>query len=446
MKLSKKLLILALLALITTGNIFANGNTESDENSQIDLKVFDYIDATAPGYAENKAIWQKFTDDNPDINIVKEELSNEAFHQKISAYIAAGTIPDVMYMYPSGRSTLIHEMKLTKDLAPLLGADYLSHFVPAAIDPSSQAGGYLAELPQSMVYSSVMFANTKLLKDLGLELPKTYEDLKAMVPVLRAKGIQTVLMANKDNWVMQSCLFSAIVGRFMDNEWIANVKEGKAKFTDPGFIEALNFVKTMYDDGVISTNTIQVSYGEGPALFASGKAAFFIDGDWHLNAFLTDPASNTALISPEAQKTDFAFINFPAIPGEKNPGVTSTILGCGYGISSSIPAGSKKEAAAVKLLKYLYSVDVQKQELQMGRYITSRNDVTSDTLEPFTPMMMEYHNSINNTCDVLDGVLNSSICTVLNNGLQEIGLGMQTPKQVADDLQKAMDAELNTVK
>jgi len=334
MKLSQKLLILALLAFFTTGNIFANGNTETVADSQINLKVFDYIDATAPGYAENKAIWQKFTDDNPDINIVKEELSNEAFHQKMAAYIAAGTMPDVMYMYPSGRSTLIHEMKLTKDLAPLLGADYLSHFVPSAIDPSSQAGGYLAELPQSIVYSSIMYANTTLLNDLGLEIPKTYEDLKAMVPVLKAKGIQTVLMANKDNWVMQSCLFSTILGRFVDNDWINSAKEGNAKFTDPKFIEALDFVKTMYKDGVISPNTIQISYGEGPALFASGKAAFYIDGDWRLNAFLTDPASGTALIDPETQKSDFAFMNFPAIPGEKNPGTTSTILGCGYGISS----------------------------------------------------------------------------------------------------------------
>jgi raffinose/stachyose/melibiose transport system substrate-binding protein len=446
MKLSKKLLVLALVAFFVTGNIFANGSKESATNSEVELKVFDYIDATAPGYADNKAIWQDFSDNNSDITIVKEELSNEAFHQKISAYIAAGTMPDVMYMYPSGRSTLIHEMKLTKDLAPLLGEDFLSHFVPAAIDPSSQTGGYLAELPQSITYSSIMYVNTKLLSDLGLAIPKTYADLKAMVPTLKSKGIQTVLMANKDSWVMQSCLFSTIVGRFMNNDWITNVKTGDAQFTDAGFIEALNFVKTMYKDGVISPNTIQISYGEAPALFAAGKAAFYIDGDWRQNAFITDPASGTALISPEAQKNDFAFMNFPAIPGEKNPGAASTILGCGYGISSAIPAGSEKEAAAVKLIKYLYSVDVQKQYLEMGRYITSRNDVTSDALEPFIPKMMQYYDSIDTTCYVLDGVLNSSVCTVLNNGLQEIGLGMKTPKQVASEIQESMDSELTTDK
>jgi len=61
---------------------------------------------------------------------VKEELSNEPFHQKFAAYVAAGTLPDIIYMYPSGRSTTLHEQKLVKDLAPLLGKDFLSNFIP----------------------------------------------------------------------------------------------------------------------------------------------------------------------------------------------------------------------------------------------------------------------------------------------------------------------------
>jgi len=404
------------------------------------LTVYDYIDATAPGYAENEAIWQKFIDENPDITIVKEELSNEPFHQKLAAYVAAGTLPDVIYMYPSGRSTMLHEQKLVKDLAPLLGKDFLSNFIPSVTDPSGQKGKYLAELPQSISYTTVMFTNTKLLSELGLKVPATYAELKAMVPKLRAKGIRPVLMANKDDWVMQSCLFSTIVGRMLGDDWIDKALAGKVKFTDKEFIQALEFVQTMYKDGVIGRDTIQISYGEAPALFAEGKAAFFIDGDWRQNAFLTDPSSGKALIDPKLQQTDFEFYNFPAIPGEKNPGVGSAVLGCGYGISASIPAGSDKEKAAARLLKYLYSADVQRQYLELGRYITSRKDVKSDKLEPFTLKMAQYHDSVPKTCYVLDGALDTSIYTPLNLGLQQIGLGTKTPKEVAQSIQAAVDA------
>jgi raffinose/stachyose/melibiose transport system substrate-binding protein len=261
-----------------------------------------------------------------------------------------------------------------------------------------------------------------------------------MVPKLRAKGIRPVLMANKDDWVMQSCLFSTIVGRMLGDDWIDKALAGKVKFTDKEFIEALEFVQTMYKDGVIGRDTIQISYGEAPALFAEGKAAFFIDGDWRQNAFLTDPSSGKALIDPKRQQTDFEFYNFPAIPGEKHPGVGSAVLGCGYGISASIPAGSDKEKAAVRLLKYLYSVDVQRQYLELGRYITSRKDVKSDKLEPFTLKMAEYHDSVPKTCYVLDGALDTSIYTPLNLGLQQIGLGTKTPQEVAQSIQVAVDA------
>ena len=427
----KKICSALVLLLILSMGAYAQKTT---------LTVYDYIDATAPGYAENEAIWQKFIDENRDITIVKEELSNEPFHQKLAAYVAAGTLPDIIYMYPSGRSTTLHEQKLVKDLAPLLGKDFLSNFIPSVIDPSGQKGKYLAELPQSISYTTVMFTNTRLLSELGLKVPATYAELKAMVPKLRAKGIRPVLMANKDDWVMQSCLFSTIVGRMLGDDWIDKALAGKVKFTDKEFIDALEFVQTMYKDGVIGRDTIQISYGEAPAIFAEGKAAFFIDGDWRQNAFLTDPSSGKALIDPKRQQTDFEFYNFPAIPGEKHPGIGSAVLGCGYGISASIPAGSDKEKAAVRLLKYLYSVDVQRQYLELGRYITSRKDVKSDKLEPFTLKMAEYHDSVPKTCYVLDGALDTSIYTPLNLGLQQIGLGTKTPQEVAQSIQVAADA------
>lgn len=406
------------------------------------LKVLYYIDATAPGYAEDVAVWDKFVKDNPDIKLEKEELFNEPYHQKVQAYIAAGEFPDVIYMWPSGRSALVHEKKLVKDLGQLLGSAYLQDFNAAAINPAQQSGNYLAILPQSFTYTTVMYANTKLLADNGLAVPKTYEELKAMVPVLKAKGIQTVLMANKDTWVMQSCLFSTVAGRMAGDEFFDQVKTGAAKLTDKPFVDALAFIDTMYKDGVLSRDTVQLGYGEGPGVFAAGKAAFYIDGDWRQGAFITDKASGKALIDPAAQNSDFAMIAFPAIPGEKNPGEVSAIAGVGYGISSAIPAGSKKEEAAVRLVKYLYSPEVQQIRLELGAFIPTRKGVTSDKIEPFTKKVADYYQANTNTCYVLDGVLDPSVYTPINDGLQQMGLGTTTPAKVAEEAQKAMDAFL----
>jgi raffinose/stachyose/melibiose transport system substrate-binding protein len=413
---------------------------------KVTLKFLYYIDATQAGYAEDKAMWDKFKAENPDITLDMEILNNEPFHQKVQAYISSGQIPDVMYMWPSGRSEALHTGKLIKDLAPLLGADFLKDFNAAALDPTKQSAKILAELPQSITYTTVMYANKALIESLGMKLPTTYAQLKAMVPKLKAKGIATVMMADKDLWPMQSCLFSTISGRLLGDAFIDQVKAGKAKFTDKGFVDALGFISTMVKDGVITQDMMQIGYGETPALFAAGKAAFLIDGDWRTSAFLTDAKSGVALISPAKQKSDFVYMNFPAIPGEKNPGIVSAILGTGLGISSSIPAGSAKEKAAVKLLKFYYNAENQKMKLETGSYIPTRKNVTSEKIEPFTVKQAAYYGTIKTTSYVLDGVLDSTVCNILNNGLQEITLAKKTPAQVAADMQTAMDVLLKAKK
>jgi raffinose/stachyose/melibiose transport system substrate-binding protein len=401
-----------------------------------------YQDATSAGWSTDVAIWQKFKDTNPDIDLQQEILFSEAYHNKLSAYIAAGTIPDVFYLWPSRRSSsaTIHDQKLAKDLKPLLGADFLKDFVAPALDVNQQSSKQLSELPQSFTYTTVMYTNRKLLSDNGLSLPKTYADMKAMVVKLRVKGIQTLLLPDGDGWPAQSCLFSTIAGRMLGDAWTDQLLAGKAKFTDGAYVNALKFWQQMFTDGVISWTNMQMPYGDGPGLFANGKTAFFIDGDWRQGAYLTDKSTGKALIEPAKQATDFAFLNFPAIPGEKNPGVVSAIAGTGLGISAKIPAGSDKEKAAVKLLKYYYGPEVSLLNYEAGAFIPSRKGVVSEKLEPFTKMMPLYYATIAKTCYVIDGVIEPDVFNVLNAGLQAIGLGAKTPAQVAAEMQSAQDS------
>ena len=132
-------------------------------------------------------------------------------------------MPDVFYVWPGARSAVIHEKKLAKDLNQLLGAAYLKDFSASATNPANQLGGYMAMLPQSFTYTSVMYVNTKLLADNGFKPPKTYADLKKMVPKLKAKGIAVAMLPNKDAWPMQSCLFSTVVGRMAGDEFVDSI-------------------------------------------------------------------------------------------------------------------------------------------------------------------------------------------------------------------------------
>jgi len=428
----KKLaLVVGLLALIVAG---------ATAQAKTPLKFMYYIDATQAGYAEDMAYWDKFKAANPDIDLQMEILFSQAYHQKLGAYIAAGQVPDVVYMWPTSRdsSALLHDQKLVKDLKAVLPADFLKPFTAQALNPNNQSSKQLSELPQSFTYTTVVYANVGLLKSLGLSVPKTYAELKALVPKLKVKGIQTLLLPDADKWPAQSCLFSTISGRFLGDKFIDDVKAGKAKFTDKGFVDALKFYEQLYKDGVIDKSNVQLGYGDGPGLFASGKAAFIVDGDWRVGAYITDKSTGKALIDPAKQASDFELINFPAIPGEKNKNTASGIAGVGLGISKEL-TGAKLEAAK-KLVMWYYGKEFQTMKYETGAFIPTRTDVKSDKVEPLTTKLAKYYTTLGGSTYVLDGALDPSVFNPLNDGLQAIGLGASTPADVAATMQKAQDA------
>lgn len=423
----------ALLAALVVAGLVLGGCAKKPK---VTLKVLNYQQADQAGYNEDVQIWKDFQKANPDIKLDIEVLFNDPYHQKLQAYAAAGTLPDVFYVWPGARSAVIHEKHLAKDLGALLGPDYLKDFSAPAVDANNQLGKYMAMLPQSFTYTSVMYVNKKLLADNGFELPKTYADLKKMVPKLKAKGIAVAMLPNKDGWPMQSCLFSTVAGRMAGDKFFDDVVAGKAKFTDKAFVDSLTVIDNLYKDGILSREDTQVGYGEGPGLFASGKAAINIDGDWHTGAYITDKASGKALIDPKAQESDFVLLPFPAIPGEANPGVLSAVAGTGWAINNAIPAGSEQEQAAVRLMKYLYSPEVQAIRFGTGAYVPTRQGVKAK-VEPLVQMVPTFYGENPKTCYVIDGVLDPAVYNVINAGLIAIGNGTKKPAQVAAETQKA---------
>jgi raffinose/stachyose/melibiose transport system substrate-binding protein len=437
----KKIVGIILTVLIVTSVIV--GCSKSKSNA-LQVSVLNYTDLTVANAAEtNKWTWDTFRSRNPDVTLVIEDLFNEPFHNKTEAYAASGNLPDVLYVWPSGRSTSLHQNRLLKDLAPLVAKDNLrSSYIAVAMDPKQQASGYLAMIPFAVTSSHAFYVNLEVLNDCGLQPAKTYAELKAQVPVLRAKGYETVIMPNKDTWVMQSCLFSTIAGRFGGADWHERVLAGQAKFTDPDFVNALAFIRTLYTDGVLAPSSLGMDYGDGPGLFATNKGAYYIDGDWRAGAFITDNTTGQALISP-AKQANIRVTVFPDIDGAKLNKSTSAILGTGWAMSAAIPAGSEKEDAAWRLIKWLTGVECQTRGVQEGAYATPSNtgvNAASLNLEPIQRAMANLGNEYTASTCVIDGVFHSEVFNPLNDGLQELGFGSKTAQQVAADVQKAYDA------
>ncbi|MDR2574915.1 MAG: extracellular solute-binding protein [Treponema sp.] len=437
----KTMMVIGILLVLVSVMGFAAGKSDS---GKVTLRVFYYLEATAPNAVADANKWfGDFEKKNPGVKLERENLFDEPFHDKLRAYAAAGNLPDVMYVWPSGRSDYLHDQKLLKDLTPFINKDGIKDkYLPLTMDPSQQQAGYMAMIPQGITNTHAFFINMEVLNECGLQPAKTYADLKAQVPVLKAKGYETVIIPAQSDWVMQSCLFSMVAGRFCGEGWEKKIHAGQTKFTDPDFVNALNFIKTMYDDGVIQRSAVGIEYGEGPGLFANKKSAYYIDGDWRVGAFITDQDTKQALISP-ARQANIRITAFPEIAGAKLNSSSSVILGVGYAMSSAIPAGSPKEAAAWELVKWMTGKEVSQDRTERGGTPTpSRTDLdfAAMKLEPMQKAVGNLGNEFKTATVVIDGVFPSEVYNPINTGLIEIAMGRRTPQQVAADVQRAFDA------
>jgi raffinose/stachyose/melibiose transport system substrate-binding protein len=428
------------LSLVYT-NIFTDDLRGADD--RILLRVYNYLDsAAAHSEEEIIRIWGAFEQANPDIQIVREDLCNEAYHNKLQLYTAAESLPDIIYVWTSEKTKYLYGLGLLKNLSPLVIRDNLaSLYHPAALDPAAQSGGYLGVIPWGITSSHVFFVNKAVLKDAGLTPAKTYAELKAQAPILKAKGYDTILMANQDPWVMASCLFSMLAGRFSGEDWEQNILTGTAKFTDSNFVRALGFVKTLVDDGVLAPTTFTTSYGEVATQFAANKGAYFIDGDWRINAFITDPYIDHALIPPDEQR-NIQLTVFPDIEGVYFNQSTSVMISNGWAMNAAIPAGSPKEAAAWRLITWLSGKEVQSYHLETSGIATpSRIDIKIGTLqlEPLQKAGGKLSSKHLITTPVIDAVFDSRVYKVLTDGLHLIGLGLSAPEEVAEQVQRAFD-------
>jgi len=412
-------------------------------DDRITLKVLYYLEATAPNAVADADNWfGTFERNHPNIRIERENLFDEPFHDKTRAYAAAGELPDVMYVWPSGRSDYLHDQHL-KDLGPFIARDNLRGlFLPLTMDPAQQQAGYMAMIPQGITTTHAFFINMEVLNDCGLQPARTYSELKAQVPVLRAKGYETVMIPAQSDWVMQSCLFSMVAGRFGGADWHERILSGRANFTDPEFVNGLDFIRQLYDDGVIQRTAVGIDYGEGPGMFANNQGAYYIDGDWRVGAFVTDTSTGQALISPSRQN-NIRISVFPEIEGARINSSSSVICGVGYGMSAAIPAGSAKEEAAWELVKWMVGKEVSERRTETGGTPTpSRTDLNfaAMSLEPMQKAVGNLGNEFTTATVVIDGVFASEVYLPINTGLIEIAVGRLTPQQVAQNVQQAYNA------
>ncbi len=423
MKNTKKVLLLSLIVLMAISMVLIGCGGGSTSGKTV-LNIMGYGDnASAEGQSFVRIV-EAFQAENPDIEVQYELLFDDAYHQKVVARLASGDVPDVAYMGSDARwGAPWQEAGQQADITDYI--DTSKYDIAKFGAPDSATGEYYY-IPLGIAnITTVVFANQVLLEELGLEMPKTYADMVAMVPVADANGIEVLGTHGAGSWVWGSCVFSGLVSQATGMaDWPQKAVAGDVSFTDADFVSGLEFLEMMVADGVLSSESVLVDTGTGISNFNNGQYLFFMSGQWD--------AGN---IAPELQET-MAMMAFPEIPGAKGQvGTVAAAKSVGYGITKS---AMEKDVAEVAMMwiDFFNSEQETEQRLRDGsisgailkdynppadmpRIVTLKADLAAQA--PIT--------------QVIDAFLTGAPNDALNTGMQQIVSGSRTALEVATEVE-----------
>ncbi|GEM_PF-211767 len=418
-------MMVVITMLLSAALVWAGGSQEDsqeNENGKVVLSTYFQIDPANPQYEGHNAVMEAFAEAHPEIEFRHEYATGESFHQKFQAMAASGSMPDVFTTYVGKRTAYITETGKVLDLRPYLDESFMNKFTEASWEPQGK-DGEIYTIPPSMAVCHAMYANTAILDELGLEFPETYQDLLDQVSVIRDAGYYPVSMGNRDQWVVNSWLLSALVDRKGGKEWMNKAMSGEASFTEDPFVESLEIVKEMVDKNVFSPGVNQMSNTEADQEFYQGKSVYLIDAGWRTSAMVTS--------LPKDFRNNIYMGVFPEVPGEVHAGSSAAVPSEGFGISADLSDDTAKREAALTFLKFYNGEQGAAIRLEYGEIPTYKLDYSEFDMPRLQRAYAEFQKETPMGY-VIDAKMDGEGMGILNPSIQAMMFGNITPMEVAE--------------
>ena len=155
--------------------------------------------------------------------------------------------------------------------------------IPPMFMKAVSRNGHIYAIPVNIHGQNWLWYNPAVLKKAGVSVPKTYDEMLAELPKIKAAGM-VPLAASTQTW-QESILFNAILASEAGQSEFIKIWSGKdpAAVQGPVFAKAVTIFKKMKeftDPGANNRN-----WNDATAMVIQGKAAFQVMGDWAKGEF-----------------------------------------------------------------------------------------------------------------------------------------------------------------
>ncbi|MDF2958956.1 MAG: hypothetical protein K0S39_691 [Paenibacillus sp.] len=369
---------------------------------------------------EPKKMLEKFHKENPDIEVNWETIGGGKISEVIKTRLAAGgdgvdlitpLRPDYVQLAKSGQ------------LVDLSALPYLGNYNPSVIE-SSKIDGKLYALSMSLNFY-VTWYNKTIFKQHNLAEPKNWEEFLTVCETLKAKGVAPIVVGSKDqgeNNHLSGLTYAGLLSK--DPTWVQKVGEGKAKWTDPDSIAALEKFKLLADKGYLLEGALGIGRDQAYQAFYQGKAA---------------------MISQQVGVIEFLALNTPSFevgafapPGNDKGQELRVPFSAGNTLA--LYNGSKNKEASLKFMEFVSKTE-NAQLMSTETMLTSSVKGIKLDFHPIANSLMPLLTMP--TSDLMHAVVTTQTKPALATALQKIigKTGTSVP-ELAKEIQAVTDKEL----
>lgn len=373
---------------------------------------------------------EKFTAKYPNIKVDMNIVDTNSFGQLKVTRMTAGDV-DIIQSAPFTSEPVEWAATDTPDwirdieqglYADLSDQPWVNQYTADAQKAMSLKGKIYGIPTGSIAYNGI-FYNKELFEKNGWDIPKTWNDLVALVQQIKDTGIDAITIGGKDGWpanMMMNSIVGAVIPDYADLD--RQLWTGERKFNDEQFMKVWDRMDQW--NGFFEKGILGVDYNAALSHFVTGKAAMLADGSWRASEI-------------SAADANIKYGYFP-IPNDSGDQVLQGRFDIGYLINDKSP----NKDAALKWLAFLNEKENYTEFENTQGLIPTQTDTVMEnnflkelgtTLKPHYEILHYAPKGIGKYGSVTAGAM-----------LKSFGGPIATTKELADLVQADWDAALKT--
>ena len=358
-------------------------------------------------------LFNDFTRANPDIHVKFESFAPENYNTIVSTALAGGRGGDVLHTRAYGGLEAFAKSGYLTPLDPAKVPELANFPADALAAETLRSDGKVYSLPFASQTLGI-FVNKDVFEKAGLQPAKTWDEFLALCKALKAKGVTPIANGTATAW-MDEVFASVFINPFLGPQFVADLQSGKATFEDPRYVAALAHLTDLKD--YLPANFSGVDYATGQQLFLSGRAAMFVGGSFEIANFRKQNPKIAMDFTP------------PPSPRAGEPAPVSKFFDGGYAVNAKTP----DPADSLKLVRFMGTKEFgDKFSALLGNISPIKGVTIGDPMlakvSGLNDTAMPYIMAVHFRYETPTG------SELLQNGMQKLMAGAETPAQLGADL------------